>query len=265
MTSRRDLRTWIAEHRDNPILSAAARVSAKYLRAYENQVQWDVHTNGEAFALEQVVRAAAGDVFDVGANAGSWALMAARVAPERRIHSFELSDRTFARLRSAVASNPRIIANPFGLGERPEDVTFQYYPDSDDRSSLVVVPDGFDKQQATGRLETGDGYVSGHGVERIAYLKIDVEGAEMSVLRGFHESFERGIVAAVQFEHGPAHVVTRHLLIDFVEFFERIGFAVCRMFPRRLEWLRYDPVQHENFTGSNFLAVRADVSRALFG
>jgi FkbM family methyltransferase len=256
-------RTWIAAHRDNALVSAVARYCAKYLRAYENQVQWDVETNGESFALAQVVRVAEGDVLDVGANAGDWAAMAARVAPGRRIHSFELSPRTFERLQERTAALPQVTANPFGLGETDGEVTFHYYPDSDDRSSLVLVPDGFTKVEARGSIRTGDGYAAASHIEQIAYLKIDVEGAEMSVLRGFRDCFENGRIAAVQFEHGPAHVVTRHLLIDFVELFTGYGYELRRIFPGQLAPLRYDPVEHENFTGANFLAVRKDVAAKL--
>jgi FkbM family methyltransferase len=257
------IRTWIAAHRDNPLLATLARFSVKYLRAYENQVQWDVESNGEAYALAQIARVAEGEIFDVGANTGSWAAMAAHVAPGRRIHSFELSERTYARLAQNVAALPQVIANPFGLGDADGEVTFHYYPDSDDRSSVVLVPDGFAKVEAKGAIRTGDGYVASANVERIAYLKIDVEGAEISVLRGFSASLATGTIAAVQFEHGPAHVVTRHLLIDFVELFEGYGYTIFRMFPRRLVPLWYDPVEHENFTGSNFLAVRKDVAARL--
>jgi FkbM family methyltransferase len=257
------VRTWIAGHRDNALLSALSRASLKYLRAYENQAQWNVETNGESFAVAQIARIAEGDVFDVGANTGDWTAMAARVAPGRRIHSFELSERTFQRLRETVSAIPDATANPFGLGDADAEVTFHYYPDSDDRSSLVLVPDGFAKVEAKGSIRTGDGYVATAGVERIAYLKIDVEGAEMSVLRGFAGSLAKGTIAAVQFEHGPAHVVTRHLLIDFVELFRGYGYEVCRMFPRAIVPLQYDPAEHENFTGANFLAVRGDVAARL--
>ena len=244
-------------------MARVARYCAKYLRAYENQVQWDVETNGEAFALAEITGLAEGDIFDAGANAGQWAAMAARVAPGRKIHSFELSPRTYERLAAGTAALPQVVANPFGLGKADGEVTFHYYPDSDDRSSIVLVPDGFAKEDATGTIRTGDGYVASAHVERIAYLKIDVEGAEMSVLRGFRGCLENGTIAAVQFEHGPAHVVTRHLLIDFVELFDGYGYEIRRLFPRRLAPLHYDPVEHENFTGANFLAVRKDIAAKL--
>jgi FkbM family methyltransferase len=254
------MRTWIAQRRDNRILSALARYCAKYLRAWENQLQWDVVTNGEAFALRAVTRVVAGDLFDVGANVGGWAVMAAAAAPDRRIHSFELAPRTYARLAERVAGMPQVVINPFGLGDVEEQVVFHYYVDSDDRSSLVLMPDGFTKTEETGSIRTGDSYVTSAGVERIAYLKVDVEGAEMRVLRGFGRSFESGIIAAVQFEHGPAHVYTRTVLLEFVEFFESRGYVVYRLFPRKLLPLRYDPAE-ENFVGSNFVAIRAEIAR----
>jgi FkbM family methyltransferase len=255
-------RTWIAAHRDNVVLATLASFASKYLRAYDNKHNWDVRRNGERFALQQILKGTPGDIFDVGANAGQWALMAAEVAPDRRIHSFELSPATYARLVSSTSGNTNIIANPFGLGEQAGEVSFHYYPESDDRTSLFDINDGWGKQQASGRIERGDAYVASSGTSHIAFLKLDVEGAEMSVLRGLHDSLTAGRITAVQFEHSHPHVATRHLLLDFIEFFRPYGFRVCHMFPNRISPIEYSPSQ-EDFTGSNFLAVREPFLQSL--
>jgi hypothetical protein len=48
----------------------------------------------------------------------------------------------------------------------------------------------------------------------IDLLKLDTEGAEHLVLRGFDGALARGRIAAVQFEYGRVNAVTGFLLRD---------------------------------------------------
>jgi hypothetical protein len=50
-------------------------------------------------------------------------------------------------------------------------------------------------------------------------LKIDIEGMETEVLHGFEAILNAGLIQAVQFEHGPYHIVARHFLGDFANLF----------------------------------------------
>ena len=64
------------------------------------------------------------------------------------------------------------------------------------------------------------------GVPSISFLKIDVEGADFTVLRGFERSFLERRVLAVQFEHGEPSVESRTLLRDIVAFLGRVRLNV---------------------------------------
>ena len=48
---------------------------------------------------------------------------------------------------------------------------------------------------ARGEVRTGDGYVEAHGLDRIDFLKVDVEGSEDRVLTGFEKTLAQGRVA----------------------------------------------------------------------
>jgi len=114
-------------------------------------------------------------------------------------------------------------------------------------------------KQITVKTTTGDAYCAANGVGTIAFLKIDVEGMEMEVLQGFDRKFASASVRAVQFEHGPSHVLSGHTLRNFVEFFKDRGFFVYEIFPHKLMKMEYD-FSKEIYDGRNFLALQPEVA-----
>jgi FkbM family methyltransferase len=251
-----EIRAQIAARRDLPILRQLAKASRKFLSAYDNLANWDVRINGEAAALARVTSLLPGVVLDVGANAGQWAEMALDViGAARALHCFEVVPATFERLQQSLGERPNLTLNRFGLGATRREIEIFYYPSSSDRTSAYELNDGFEKQRVKGQLVVGDEYLRDGAISRVAYLKIDVEGMEMDVLQGFDHALRSAMIDAVQFEHGTAHVVSRHFLQDFVEFFRERDFALYRCFPGRLEPLDYRLGVDENFVGQNFVAL----------
>ncbi len=153
-------------------------------------------------------------IFDVGANVGYWALTAARVNPSATIHSFEIVPETFAAFVENTKTYGRIVANAIGLSDREGTVP-------------VHVADGVNSVHfstatpfANGRrvecpMTRGDLYAARAGIERIDFLKIDVEGGEYDVLMGFSDMLGRGTIGLIQFEYGPASIDSRKLLKDY--------------------------------------------------
>ena len=95
----------------------------------------------------------------------------------------------------------------------------------------------------------------------IDFLKIDTEGHEFHVLKGFEQSLDAGLINVIQFEYGKVNVLSRALLYDYYQFFEKKGYVVGKIFPH---FVRFKPYEYfdENFIGPNFVAVkksRADI------
>jgi hypothetical protein len=105
-------------------------------------------------------------------------------------------------------------------------------------------------------VETGDSVAAKLGVSHIDVLKIDVEGMEERVLRGFGRMFDEGRIDVVQFEYGRVSILNHFLLADAYRFFEGHGFTVGKIFPRWVDFRNYD-MNDEDFAGPNYLACRA--------
>jgi FkbM family methyltransferase len=262
-------RSWLARQRvaarDRRDVRALVDFSYGAIRGWKNS-GFDIQANGEAALLARLRPLAPRTVFDVGANVGDWSRAALAALPAARVHAFEIAPATAEKLsRHAAGHADRLVVNRTGLSDAAGTATLHYTPQSDTASSLVGAAMAVaaahhrvtEVQTLTVPVTTGDSYVAAHGLDRIDLLKIDVEGAELAVLRGFQDSFARGLIDVVQFEYGLVNLRTRIFLEDFYTFFDRHGFAVGKLFPDGVGFKPY-ALEDEDFIGLNFVACRRD-------
>lgn len=254
---RRRLRYLIAANRRQPFLRLLARAARVYLARYDN-LNYDLWFNGERFVVERIARHGPRRILDVGANVGDWALMASALAPDAQIDCFEVLPATARILAERVGSRRNVTAHATGLADVDADVALTTFA-NDHYTTMTEHDIHPGARAAAGHVITGDRFVEERAIEHIDLMKIDVEGTEDRVLRGFARTFAAGRIAAVQFEYGLPNVATRFLLRDFYAFFTERGFLVGKIFPRWVEFRSYQ-LEDEDFRGPNYLAVRRDRS-----
>ena len=145
-----------------------------------------------------------GDTFlDIGANFGQYTLLGAKlVGTAGRVIAFEPEPVSFAWLDDNVRRNglAQVRLESIALGERA--ATLELYVGSPDNLGTT----SFRKQyNFSGRtvpvpVRTLDEYCATEGVARVDAIKIDVEGAELSVLRGAEKVLASGPTLVVEFE-----------------------------------------------------------------
>ena len=142
-------------------------------------------------------------VFDVGANTGQSARDFLDWFPGCRVYCFEPVADTFRRLESRYRRHDRVRTFPLALGANPgtgrmvhEGIAeqFRLLRDDDPVDGAVVLEDV--------RIGTLDEFCRSRGVDRVSYLKIDTEGADLDVLRGGAGLLAAGRVDLVQVEAG---------------------------------------------------------------
>jgi FkbM family methyltransferase len=123
-------------------------------------------------------------VIDVGAHVGQYSLLAAGLGCT--VHSFEPEPKTFAILSANVAKNRlnSVHLNQCALAEAPHSARL-FSASCDNIGATSLLPNKYTSDKFTTILcMTLDGYLAEHGNPEVSFIKIDVEGAELGVLRG---------------------------------------------------------------------------------
>lgn len=255
-------RAAIAHRRENAAIRAATRLSVVTLNAVRNQYNWDLAANGETWTLQWALCNQAGAVFDVGSNQGQWAMHALPHTHGRPIHCFEAVPATFEYLQTNLSNADSVSLNSIGLGSKADTVEFDYCPRVSDVSSRYGVPTEFQAgptERITVKIATGDEYCLARGIDRIAILKVDVEGMEYEVLDGFRWMLGEQKIGVIQFEYGPGYIGARRYLKDVCELLEGAHYKLFRQFPKGLESFTYSETD-EDFRARNFVAVACKVA-----
>lgn len=129
--------------------------------------------------------------FDVGANIGIMTvLLATRLdATTGCVHAFEPEPRNAEHLGSNVRLNKleKVAIHECALANETGRATFHVEPELGAGAHSLVEGHGRATQKITIETVRGDEFIAQHGVTP-DLMKIDVEGAEMDVLRGFSET-----------------------------------------------------------------------------
>lgn len=260
------LRTTISHHRRNPLLRRFAHACESFLAAYHNS-DYEFDTNGERFVLQTLGRFPISVIFDVGANIGEWTRSACEAIPDARVHAFEISRQTFQRLEEQTRHFGQVRRVSRGLSDQEGTVKLHYFADLPVLTTALDFPHGRESIEITEPVTTGDLYCAAEGIGHIDFLKIDVEGMDHLVLRGFERMFASGGIDLVQFEYGQGNIVSRFLLRDFHDYFQARGFVVGKLYPNYVDFRTYQ-MRDEDFIGPNFVACRqsrGDYIQALSG
>lgn len=180
---------------------ARALYSALYLWG-----KWIAEPRQRRFFGEQIEPGMA--VFDVGANLGFYTTLIARlVGPAGHVHAFEPDPLSFGILAGRTAKRANVESTWTAVGDHTGRITL--YCHRSNRADNRVHPSLGDEtaEAVEVPLTTLDDYCDARGISRIDAVKIDVQGAEVAVLRGF----ERTLLGRTQprwllIEFSPGHL-----------------------------------------------------------
>ena len=145
-------------------------------------------------------------VVDAGANVGLHTLFfAKRVGPEGRVYAFEPGQSAFVRLQSHVERNKLANVRCFHCALGAAEGVVALAENCQDNSRNFVV-ESSSKPIGTKNiaLRPLDQVLKEESVGRVDFLKIDVEGAELEVLRGARQTLQNK-KPVVLFECGKIH------------------------------------------------------------
>lgn len=237
--------------------------SQRYIRKYEG-FSYNFYANGEAFVMDSLSTYLTNSItFDVGANRGDWSRMVSSRSTDCVIYAFEPSPTTFRSfLEPSTLGISTIKCCNIGLGSVDSLLPFKEYLNGDALSTFVTKADFHSLESSIVNVEvkTGDRFCQANNIDKINFLKIDVEGFEFDVLKGFEDMISDHCVDLIQFEYGYTNADSGHILKDMYKFLTDKGYAVGPIKPKGVIFMDFDYALNNFNSGPNFLAVSPKAS-----
>jgi FkbM family methyltransferase len=264
------LRQFIRGHRRSSVLKALASASEKYLRAFHNEGFYVFDSNGERFAATTLARWAGNKpllIWDVGAHLGGWSEVAHEIFPKASITSFEILPPIAEKLAARRSAETWFKLEQIGFSDRVGEVEVTWNTKHDTTNSIEPrLGNEFfqdaDLVRIPCRVSTIDTYLA-EGAPPPDFLKIDVEGHELPVLKGARGLFSGSHAPVmIQFEYGDTWLPGSHTLQSAQAYLEAFGYTVGRLYPDHVAFKNYS-YPDDNFRMGNMIAVRDDSLKAL--
>ena len=183
-------------------------------------------------------------IFDVGANNGSVALAFAKAFPQAEIHAFEPVLETFRILTQRTLTESRIRPHNVALGRRPGRARMRIKTVSVS-NRILTWRDPRKPGDEVVSVTSGDAFCAEHRIARIGLMKIDTEGHDLEVLRGFRSRLKAAEIDMVEAEVGMNPENDRHVGFERVKtYLERLGYRL---------FLIYEQARDTAFSGRPIL------------
>lgn len=209
------------------------------------------------FIKNHVSKIEKGVIFDVGANIGSYSKRLREINKNVEIFSFEPHPVIFRKL---LENTENLDINIFNVGVGCENGFLNLYDYADkDGSSHASLYKNVIEQIHNGKsvahevsIVSLDVFAIEHGIDRIGLLKIDTEGHELDVLKGFLQFIRGNKVDLIHFEFNEMNIVSRVRFKDFWDLLPNYDFF--RMLPDGLVPIKnYNPVFCEIYAYQNIV------------
>lgn len=149
------------------------------------------------------------------------------------VHYFDPVEKFIKNLSLQRNSNKNSYFNSFGLAN--ENSIKKYYPSAQSFFSREKsCPRGNYNNFINLQVKKASDYINKKDIKRIDFLKIDTEGHEFDVLKGFGEKIKD--VHIIQFEYGGCNIDSNYKLNDIIEYLQNKNF-------HKFSYLKYNGYQ----------------------
>jgi FkbM family methyltransferase len=204
-------------------------------------------------------------IFDIGANLGDFTLLVANQG-KFKIHCFEPNPKTYKELLKNTFKIPNLQANNLAIVSTPELEKLTLFAPENTTNKTSALCSLIDREvfhtwtdvsieKYEVQCITIDKYCEQKNINKIDYLKVDVEGFEFEVFKGSKNCFENKIVRSGQFEYGTTFKEAKVNLSDVVGFLNDYG---CKTFYKDLKTV-VSPKVKDSYDWINFFFIRKDL------
>lgn len=141
---------------------------------------------------------------DIGANIGWYStLMQKLVGENGRVYAFEPVPNSFSLLSRNVELNSdfdNVFINNVALGETEGEIEIYLFDNLPDGHASLAKIDNADYRAIKSQMITLDSFIEKNEIGEINFIKADVEGAELTMLKGAKKIFEQSVPPLMEIE-----------------------------------------------------------------
>lgn len=212
----------------------------------------------EVTLLQSFVKIEPTLAIDIGGNVGNYTAELRKKNPTLEIHTFEPSSTNIVKLNSRFQSDQLVKIVPLALSDTSGSATLFSNEPGSGLGSLVQrkldhfnIP--FDTKETINTIRFEDYWSTELKSRKIDLLKMDIEGHELTALKGFGAALQATQV--IQFEFGGCNIDTRTYFQDFWYYFKEQHFEIYRITPFGAERVSRYKESDEFFSTTNYIAV----------
>lgn len=192
------------------------------------------YENAETAFVQRILRREM-TVLDIGANRGYYTMLASKkVGKGGRVMAFEPSprDRRFLKANLLMNRCKNVIVEPIALGSESGEADLHIVQGYSTGCHCLRRPDTMHRvERVRVKVRTLDGYMEANGIQQADFVKMDIEGGELEVLKGATKLLTRQprpVILCELFEKRtrpwgyPASDIVQHL--------EKLGFRWFDLF-----------------------------------
>lgn len=212
----------------------------------------DLRANLPGFAIDTFL--------DVGANVGQTVATVVEKCPEARVHAVEPIAASYEALSKRFREDARVQCYQVALGAINGTATMRARGTSTGNAVIS------DRRQTSACAEQvsmmmGDVFCEEFGIPRVSYLKIDTEGYDLEVLKGFESMLERMSIDLLQVEASMNDLNRKHVdLQEFRGFLEPRGYRLFGVYEQARELDGRPVLRRANAVFISDTCVRAHAS-----
>lgn len=165
---------------------------------------------------------------DAGANMGEYSLFAAKRLTQGRVLAFEPLPKMLNLLNENIRLNnfSTIRVFPYGLSDREGVLPFHELDEQNGNEGLSTFYPGTKKVKDVieAPLKSFDAEFESYEVDRIDFVKLDIEGGELSALRGMKKSLEKFNPLVLVEINEATYAAAGYQTRDIYDFFASISY-----------------------------------------
>lgn len=235
----------------------------------------NTYSSGEGYVIntliKQILKTDPTIIFDIGANNGDYAKLLRAKFQNAEIHCFEPGPATFEHLVNNT-SGLKLNLHNLAVGSHNGMITLVKSSNDPNGEMLTAYKDaitgifnfaGEPNENITCDMVCLDDFCA-DTIRKIDFLKIDVEGHELEVLKGAAKMIRANKIGIIQFEFNEFNIISRSFFYDYYKLLPQYKFY--RIMPQnKLYPLNEYTSSHEIFRYQNILGINNSLSYSYGG